>query len=418
MQSISIDILEKERSDREQNLLIIWRESDTQKAKAVQALAQTMETIYITNHQEDLIKTICRDIKRFIIESGGKNAHHVHDYLHEKYKREWSKDEEKEKSLQPSKAYVGLIDANNLLEIMLKDPLHEATREDVQNLDEYAKIVAIYAKANRQAAVIRGIPVNDYDPLANRKDDKIKTEMPEPRETVAWDVWENEVTPVINTLNKTHIEIGKKLKALPPDDEMAHAMVEPLREYAAFLVKVFGPINEFLAPLKDLKFATTKPRWWSIVLKYFEHGKHAAAVMQAINSHRFLEERDIKVQKINCPCCEYFATVPDIVDTPMHPQARAQLYLLRDHVMDHHDKGARHSVIMVEVGKVTVQVPKERDLTREQVGDKIKELVELAINFVAAIKALKALSDWREKYADGRVATRRIAAHDKLSELA
>jgi hypothetical protein len=219
-------------------------------------------------------------------------------------------------------------------------------------------------------------------------------------------------------MQKTHDEIGKKLKALPPDDEMAQAMVEPIAEYGQLLRNVFEPINDFLAPLKDLKFATSKPRWWRIVTKFYDHGKHAAAVMDAINSHRFLEERDIRILKINCPVCEYFATVTDTVDTPMHPLARPQIKLLIDHLIDYHEKSARYTAIKVEPGIMTVQVPAERDLTREQVGDKIKELVELAINFVAAIKALKALCEWREKYADGRVATRRLEAHDKLSELA
>ena len=68
--------------------------------------------------------------------------------------------------------------------------------------------------------------------------------------------------------------------------------------------------------------------------------------------------------------------------------------------------------------KITIQVPKDRDLTREQVGDKIKELVELAVNYVKAIQAFDLLCHWRERTADGRVASRRIDAHPKLSDLA
>ena len=87
--------------------------------------------------------------------------------------------------------------------------------------------------------------------------------------------------PVIDTMQSIHDEIRKKLVKLPPDDEMATKMVEPIQEYGRFLNKVFTPIHEFLGPFKDLKFATTKPKWWRIVLKYFQHGKHAAAARGA-----------------------------------------------------------------------------------------------------------------------------------------
>ena len=229
---------------------------------------------------------------------------------------------------------------------------------------------------------------------------------------------------IIEGMYNAHKEIGKNIERIPPDAAKARAMVAPFKEYAKLLSQVFKPINEFIGPFKDLKFATTKPKWWRIVLKYFDHGKHAAAVMDAIDSHKYLEERMLPVLKINCPLptCQYFATVPDNTTDAMNPQARPQIKLLIDHVMDNHPKAEaiaiRKMAIKVEPGIVRIQVPAERDLTREQVGDQIKELVELAIRFVSAIRAFKALAEWREEFVDGRVASRRMEAREKLSDLA
>lgn len=400
-------ILERQISQLFGECISVWRDSDIKKSQVVRMLAARLEELCLLQEQPQHIQLICSQIVAHLKQNNLEaTANHAYDYLEDKYKQP---------GYQHSRSGTGANAGNNDIEhIRRLNPLEERTPEQVQQFDEYAKAIAVEREANRQAAQIRKIALDDD----KTNSDKIKTEMPEPRETVAYTTWQNDIMPVIDTMQKTHDEIGKKLKALPPDDEMAEDMVQPLAEYATLLRNVFEPINDFLAPLKDLKFATTKPRWWRIVTKYYDHGKHAAAVMDAINSHRYLDERDIKIRIIKCPTCEYFATVPDDADTPMHPIAREALRLLRDHQMDNHDKAVRYLCIKAETGKMTVQVPRERDLTREQVGDKIKELVELAITFVAAIKALKALSDWREKYTDGRVATRRISAHDKLSELA
>jgi hypothetical protein len=394
----------------------VWKDSDTKKIEAVKRLAARMEEYYLSAGWA--INTISTEISRRLRAAGiEKTAHHVSDYLDEKYKLSYAPRYNLSNSL-PTDPDNGMLSPNNRIEeIIKKDPL-TAPKEEVQEIIEYAKNIEVNAKAFKQAADIRHIAYDTDGHIPGKHYEKVTTDLPEAQATTASQVWNSEVMSVIETFYNSHKEVGKNLERIPPDAEKAKAMVEPFREYVKLLKLIFEPVNEFIGPFKDLKFATTKPKWWKIVLKFFDHGKHAAAVMDAINSHKYLEERELRVLKIQCPACQYFATVPDNTKTPMDPQARSQVKLYIDHVMDYHNKEVRYSNIKIEEGKVTIQVPAERDLTREQVGDQIKELVELAIRFVSAIKAMQALSEWREQFVDGRVATRRMDAREKLSDLA
>lgn len=418
MQSVQIAVLEKQIEQLFIELVSIWKDSDTQKIKSVKALAYRMEELYIQVGMP--IDTISTEIKRRLEAVGIKTAHHVPDYLDSKYKQDKGPNPDPDYQLSEGYPHNGIIDGNNLLNLMNKinGNISQVTKDDAQLYhDSFLKMEST-DKAVKELCDRNGWPLVDDDPL-KKKYAKVTTDMPDPKETDAYYAFK-EVLPIVNTFQKTHEEICKKLFLLPPEERRVPEMVQAIKEYAEMLRGMVEPINEFLAPLKDLKFATSKPRWWKTVIKYVEHGKHAAAVMEPILSHRYLEDRLINVLKIQCPHpnCEYFATVSEITVTPMDASARPQLKLLIDHIMDNHPKETRRLPIAVERAKIQVQVPSERDLTREEVGDKIKEHVLHAIKFVYAIKAFDVLSRWREATADGRVASRRIDAREKLSDLA
>ena len=396
-------------------VISVWKDSDTKKVHALKRLAARMEEYYLS--QNWAINTISSDITQRIRTAGIITWAHVSDYLDAKYKRDYPK-----YNLANSIPVNGDILPIIRIEQNIKKDFLTIPKEELQEIIEYGKRLEVTIKAAKQAADVRHIAYDTDGHIPGKHYDKVTTEAPEPRETIASDIWQQQVIPIIETFASSHKEITKKIIAYPPDDPAAKAMVAPFKEYAKLLKLVFEPINQFIGPFKDLKFATSKPKWWRIVIKYFDHGKHAAAVMDAIDSHKYLEARNIRVLKIQCRACQYFATVPDNTTSPMDPQARSPLKLLIDHIMDNHPKDTvlaiRRMPISVEEGKVMVQVPAERDLTREQVGDQIKELVELAIRFVSAIRAFKALSQWREEFMDGRVASRRMDANEKLSDLA
>lgn len=70
--------------------------------------------------------------------------------------------------------------------------------------------------------------------------------------------------------------------------------------------------------------------------------------------------------------------------------------------------------------KNAVQTPSgvNRPLTREQVGDKVEEVLQGAIDMIESDHLLKSLSEHHERYIEPHVAQRKVNLHDTLSEKA
>jgi len=419
-------------------VISVWRDADTKKTRAVKMLAARMEELYLSQGLDTLVNTISSTITQRLETLGIKTANHVRDYLDEKYKRDY---EIKKPDYNLQNAVSGDILGNISLsidEIIKKHPIQERTPEEIQYLEEVLKKYDVHRETNRQAAKVRKIALNDDDHLAKKEYDPVRTDMPDPKRGVAYNAWNMYVIPEEKRSLNTAEGILKALEKLPQEDDQDQALADAIKGYGEMLKSM----NEFKEPFKDLKYATTIKKWWRTVIRYFDHGKHAAGVMDAITSHKYLEDRELTVNAINCPekGCHYFATLSEDMKS-MEKQTRPQVELLINHISDYHycglvikqNKGKVDTLepetleetietltptLVITQQKITIQVPKDRDLTREQVGDKIKELVELAVNYVKAIQAFELLCQWRERTADGRVASRRIDAHDKLSDLA
>ena len=407
-----LEILKSQIEQLFKEVISVWQDTDLKKNEAVKRLAARMEEFYLVQGWPHMVKEISQQISSRMDLAGIKTANHVHDYLEDKYKRAYTKP-----NYNLSNAIQGEINPKKDIEDIIKiDPLAR-TKDEIQELDEYAKRIASEAQANRQAAEVKHIALDyDKDHIPSKQYDKVTTDMPEPEKKLAYNSWNTFVMPQVRTLFHTAEGILSALEKLPPEDDQDKELAQAFELYGNML----RSLNEFMAPFKDLKYATTIKRWWRSVIRFYDHGKHAAAVMDAISSHKHVEDRDIDVLKISCPKegCPYFATVGDDIIDIADPKAASQIKLLNDHIMDTHDRAIGKLPIAITKGKITVQVPRERDTTREQVGDRIKYLVELAINFVPNIKALEVLCNWREKQGDPRVAARRIDANPKLSDLA
>jgi hypothetical protein len=299
---------------------------------------------------------------------------------------------------------------------------------------ELFKKIETHKKAIEQAMEVRKIARNaDEERLPKKHFDKVETDMPEPKKGVAYYVWRDEVMPAIETFYSTHHEILKDLERLPPkDDAQEQELAEGFKHYGKGIIEV---INKFMGPFKDLKYATTIPNWWKAVKNYFAHGKHAAAVMQAIKSHKYMRNKTIKVNGIQCPHnCGYYVTVPDEMAMPagvdyiVNPYSmKPQITLLMEHLIEAHkftipkEETVKETIIRmlpefkIGIFKTIIQVALERNFTREQTGDQINELLELALAYTQAVPAFAALCNWRVDVHDPRVATRRIDAHEPLS---
>ena len=269
-----------------------------------------------------MVNTISSSIANRLESLGIKTAKHVRDYLDDKYKRDY---EIKKPDYNLQNAVSGDILGNNFLsidEIIKKDPLSERTADEIQYLEEIFKKYDIQREINRQAAKVRKIALNDDDHLAKKEYERVTTDMPDPSRGLAYNAWNMYVLPQEKRSFNTAEGILKALERLPPEEDKDQALADAIKGYGQMLASM----NEFKEPFKDLKYATTIKKWWKTVIRYYDHGKHAAGVMDAIASHKYLENRDLTVNAINCPeqPCNYFATLSEDIKA-MEKQARPQV---------------------------------------------------------------------------------------------
>ena len=299
----------------------IWRDSDVKKTKAVKHLAARIEELYLQQGLDNMINTISSSIANKLEALGIRTAKHVHDYLDDKYKRDY---EIKKPDYNLQNAISGDILGNNLSvdEIIKKDPLRERTADEIQYLEEAFKKYDVQREINRQAAKVRKIALNDDDHLAKKEYESVTTDMPDPTRGVSYNAWNMYVIPEEKRRLNTAEGILKALERLPPEEDKDEALADAIKGYAEML----KAMNEFKEPFKDLKYATTIKKWWRTVIRYYDHGKHAAGVMDAIASHKYLEDRELTVNAINCPYqpCHYFATLSEDTEV-MQKQTRPQI---------------------------------------------------------------------------------------------
>ena len=292
-----------------------------------------MEELYINTGLP--INRISGDISRRLQTAGIITWAHVSDYLEAKYKRDYTPNYNLSNSIPAS---GDMLPNNAIEEIIKKDPLRERTADEIQYLEEAFKRYDVQREINRQAAKVRKIALNDDDHLAKKEYERVTTDMPDPSRGLAYNAWNMYVIPEEKRSLNTAEGILKALERLPPEEDKDQALADAIKGYAEML----KALNEFKEPFKDLKYATTIKKWWRTVVRYYDHGKHAAGVMDAIASHKYLEDRELTVNAINCPeqPCKYFATLSEDTEV-MAKQTRPQIELLINHISDYHYCGLK-----------------------------------------------------------------------------
>ena len=172
----------------------VWRDTDTKKTKAVKHLAARMEELYLSQGLDSMVNTISSTIASRLESLGIRTAKHVHDYLDDKYKRDY---EIKKPDYNLQNAISGDILGTNLSvdEIIKKDPLRERTADEIQYLEEAFKKYDVQREINRQAAKVRKIALNDDDHLAKKEYERVTTDIPDPSRGLAYNAWNMYVIP-------------------------------------------------------------------------------------------------------------------------------------------------------------------------------------------------------------------------------
>ena len=189
-----------------------------------------------TYHQglDSMVNTISSSIAGRLESLGIRTAKHVHDYLDDKYKRDY---EIKKPDYNLQNAISGDILGNNLSvdEIIKKDPLRERTADEIQYLEEAFKKYDVQREINRQAAKVRKIALNDDDHLAKKEYESVTTDMPDPSRGVSYNAWNMYVIPEEKRSLNTAEGILKALERLPPEEDKDQALADAIKGYGEML---------------------------------------------------------------------------------------------------------------------------------------------------------------------------------------
>lgn len=189
------------------------------------------------------------------------------------------------------KSTSGLIAPENLIEdILRKDPIQERSKEEIQHFEEYCKHLDTEREANRQAAKQRNIALDDThaDSLGRREWPEVHTKNPH----LQYD------GPVHEALSKFTDELGGWHKDMQEVCKDVYDWYDPTKVPEKPFIKTIEmfrgyifDMRRIIAPSKDLKYATSMHNWFHTLLKFLAHGKHAAGVMTKIPAAEHMRKK-------------------------------------------------------------------------------------------------------------------------------
>jgi hypothetical protein len=384
-------------------VISIWRDTDIKKNEAVRRLAARLEEYYLQQNQPQEIQNISSQIAKKLRENGlEKTADHVYDFLEDKYKRSYD-------IRPPTNPIDGDILPDHILEhyytlnpleIDHKDKINivdtlkkklDAREKQAQQEEHLAKSILEAAQVQNQAM---DYDVDTFTSTTGQNYDHTRTDNPK-REYdgpvhQAWDEYFKSVDRYRNSV-KAILDDWKDWGIFDTPEEKS--MERQLCRAINFETEFFETWNNAHSHFKDLKFGTSTRNWWIILMKFIDHGKHAAAVMDPILSHRYpnqkrpytreqvgdevyLKEQLLEKYGENRDFCDYIKAY--FIDDPQ------RLYDKDETVL---------SIRKEYIGKLISLYANRKDF------------FEYACKF-------------REKEMDPRIATRRIDAKETLSKLA
>jgi hypothetical protein len=384
------ELLERQINQLFSEVVSVWRESDIKKSQSVRILAARMEEYYLQLGQPQEIEAISQQISERLKQAGLANtAHHVSDYLEDKYKRNKS---------TTANPYQGIISGKYDIEQIIKTSPDLRSPEQIQDFHDYSKWIAVEAEANRTIAVQKHIALDsDSDYLSKPHDEKVSTDVPDNQ--YRGPVYE-ELERLVKDLESYHKDMKETLddfgRWFDADKIPEKPFVKAIEQFRTYIKDV----RCIIAPAKDLKYATSMHNWFHTCGKFLAHGKHAGGVMTSI------------------PSSKHFRTLSD------GTLAALMRALTREQVGDRIEYVYRLLISWAE-SKVFMS---DLEAFLKQRGDWYRDdrLRDVKLKFVLAVIRIYAddgdflnwLSYFREKTMDEEVAARRINARPKLSNLA
>lgn len=325
----------------------------------VQEWAFHMEALFELGASDIPVNMICSYINRTLVDMLGSSRWEsaVFHALDDRYKQEAY---QKAGLLSHDVFYQNKVDlAASLAQATIYETLRdESIVEEFKKLSPHQKRECIpklagIEKMLEKDVIDAGLRLIDDD-SSKKHSDPISTKFPEPRITTFYEE--------IQRGHKVLDALAEKVKAFPPSDLDS----EKFREALSVLWDLWSSGT-------DNKWRASTMRWFRIIKSRFEHGKHAAAVLNFTKTNickdcgNEMDESEYEHSK--CFSC-----------------------------------GSENAVT--------------RALTREQVGDRQEHIVELAFRTCKYIPWIAEIALWQLKWKDRRNAKRSTDLRPKLSELA
>lgn len=187
--------------------------------------------------------------------------------------RELEKEEYIKNMLSTERKFPVYLPPNTPLEFLSNDEIrrrHELIKEAKSRLrEEQSNLEEIIREKN--------VALIDHELVQHES-----IERPEARETVFYVAVSDsikEMESFINTLE----QLREKVLQFPPNDTDAQKYAD---SYKLFVNELIRGLNEFIRPLKDLKWTQSWKPWWKTAILEIDHGKHASAKMSSTKTHK------------------------------------------------------------------------------------------------------------------------------------
>jgi len=386
--------LSKLREEKQQCILRaiqLNKDHDIVWTKEIRNLADIMERELVLLDQQWLISNISEEITRVYRDNNISIWEHVDRYLSSRFKNK--------KLSTSTSAPPGPLVLEQLY--TLTTNIQEIPREQIAEIHNFTRQLQLQCKKRAELEHIALIPddnSSNADQINDGKEgnrDHVSIDKPRPHGSLTYDA----ITQSIEMLT----EVRDRVFEFPPeilakDQEISDG---------------WRTWNTWMTPSLDLKYSKNWLDWFRTEKYRDIYGKHAAAVMSFSVTNLCANCSDEKTKEwvrmepvtsnafstYKCLQCGYkLDTVCPACNLPM--------------------KESDKPIVGWQCSECEGTVPLERDLTREQVGDKSSIIVDAAMEVLNHIPSQTAFCVWYSDWIDPFVAGRKIRLSGDLSDKA
>jgi transcription elongation factor Elf1 len=388
---LELNKLREEKRQCIQRAIQLSKDHDIVWTQEIRTLADIMERELLLLDQQWLIKNISEEITRVYRDNNISIWEHVDRYLSPRFKNE--------KLSTSTSAPPGPQVLEQLSTLMTN--LFQIPREQIAEIHNTTRQLQLQCKKRAEVEHIALIPddnSSNADQINDGKEDNrdhVTIDKPRPHGSLTYDAMTESIEMMTG--------VRGRISEFPPEILAKDGLI-------ADGIRVW---NTWMGPALDLKYSKNWLDWFRTEKYRDIYGKHAAAVMSFSVTNLCANCSDEKTKEwvrmepvtanafstYKCLQCGYkLDTVCPACNLPL--------------------KESEKQVVGWQCSNCEGTVPLERDLTREQVGDKSSIIVDAAMEVLNHIPNFMAFCAWYSDWVDPYVAGRKIRLSGDLSDKA